>query len=351
MRFFRTHKRLKWLILIPLFVVLFIIAWPYISDNPADNVSPIGQEIANCQREFAPKYTRGPYYQGELFDAHFHVPVAPGIRSFFIEQATLGAGKDVTLNEILCLFDKEKTRGALAFYLPKQTNRLTIPQAYEIKSYARDKMSLFISPIYISNEDLEKILNENPALFDGIGEIFFYEMMGWIKPIDGDWAKKIYKLAGERNLPVMIHPCFNQVDKLEKILQENPNTTFILHGRETEREIGDLMSKYSNIYYSVDSAALYAIRGKFVGKNRDEFISEFKRDFNSILEEKVEFWKYTIERYPDRFMWGTDRGAKWHYEEELSSLMEEFARAFIGRLDPSVQEKYAYKNAEMLLGK
>jgi hypothetical protein len=48
-------------------------------------------------------------------------------------------------------------------------------------------------------------------------------------------------------------------------------------------------------------------------------------------------------------MWGTDRAADWHHNEEISILIEEFTRAFTGRLSPEVQEKYAYKNAEGLL--
>jgi len=47
-------------------------------------------------------------------------------------------------------------------------------------------------------------------------------------------------------------------------------------------------------------------------------------------------------------MWGTDRAHKWTYDEEVSVLLEEFGRAFIARLDPAVQKKIAYENAENL---
>ena len=60
-------------------------------------------------------------------------------------------------------------------------------------------------------------------------------------------------------------------------------------------------------------------------------------------------WKNRIEQHPDQFMWGTDRAADWHFDEEISILVEEFARAFTGRLSPEVQEKFAYKNAERLI--
>jgi hypothetical protein len=34
---------------------------------------------------------------------------------------------------------------------------------------------------------------------------------------------------------------------------------------------------------------------------------------------------------------------------EIGGILEEFGRSFIGQLDPSVQENFAFKNAESLL--
>ena len=48
-------------------------------------------------------------------------------------------------------------------------------------------------------------------------------------------------------------------------------------------------------------------------------------------------------------MWGTDRLEGWHFDKEVGGLVEEFSRAFIGELDSSVQEKFAYKNAQRML--
>lgn len=51
-------------------------------------------------------------------------------------------------------------------------------------------------------------------------------------------------------------------------------------------------------------------------------------------------------------LWGTDRGgdALWALELDVAIALNDYTRAFIGRLDQSVQEKYAYKNAERLIG-
>ena len=62
-------------------------------------------------------------------------------------------------------------------------------------------------------------------------------------------------------------------------------------------------------------------------------------------------WKKMIENNPDQVMWGMDRSYTWHFDDEVHGLLVEYSRAFIGGLDPEVQEKYAYKNAEQLLSK
>ncbi len=297
---------------------------------------------------------------GDLFDAHFHIPHSPGMRHIGFKTPVLG--EDVTIEEILCTFQKEKVIGSIAFYVPQKTNTLKLPDAPEIKRAAQDRITLFITPANLSAEELDKVFEDNGGLFSGIGEVTFYDLeqrsgrkldqndlVNIHETVDSQWAAKIYQLAAKRDIPVMFHPGQNQSEKIEKVLTENPKTKFYLHGFEVERDIDRLMAKYPNVYYSVDSAVLYAMRGKFALGPEDQFLSTFKKDFNLILDEGIKSWKDRIERYPDRFTWGTDRFATWHYEDELSSLMEEFARAFIGRLDPAVQERYAYKNAESLL--
>jgi len=48
-------------------------------------------------------------------------------------------------------------------------------------------------------------------------------------------------------------------------------------------------------------------------------------------------------------MWGTDRWYRWQFDYEVGGILEEFGRSFIGELEPQVQEKFAYKNAEKIL--
>ena len=75
-------------------------------------------------------------------------------------------------------------------------------------------------------------------------------------------------------------------------------------------------------------------------------------DFEPLLEKDLAAWKELIEEHPDRFVWGTDRGdAVWTFDREVGRTLVDYGRAFIGRLDPGVQAKFAYQNAETLISK
>lgn len=348
----KKRKWWKWILgIIFLIIILLFLGFLFPERLPqptGQKISPIGSKPADCAPKFSPKYSSEPYYEGEIFDSHFHLPLAPGIDSFFIKQPVLGKGKDVTINDLLCMFEREKSRGAIAFYMPIKTEDGALSQAPEIKAYT-DKLNLFISPVTNNAAQVEQVLNENPGLFKGIGEMQFYEFTKYFKPINGKWAKEIYSLADKRKMIVMFHPGFKQTEKVEKIVSSYPNATFLIHGRESQNDIENLITKYPNVYYSVDGATLYAMRGKFVLGKKDTYLADFKEKFDSMLNEGVDSFKWLIERYPDRFMLGTDRGTTWHYDKDTAAAFEEFSRAFIGRLDPSVQENFAYKNAEKLL--
>ncbi len=64
-------------------------------------------------------------------------------------------------------------------------------------------------------------------------------------------------------------------------------------------------------------------------------------------------WKGFIERHPEQVLWGSDRGvsAPWDKDQDIALALNNYTRAFISRLDPAVQEKFAYKNAEKLISK
>jgi predicted TIM-barrel fold metal-dependent hydrolase len=62
-----------------------------------------------------------------------------------------------------------------------------------------------------------------------------------------------------------------------------------------------------------------------------------------------ENWRRLIERFPDRFMVGSDTwvNAQWDIYRELIDLN----RKWLSRFSPSIAEMIAYKNAEQLFGR
>src|SRR3989338_6920966 len=317
-------------------------------------------ERIKCTRNFSQKFNSEPYYYGSLFDAHFHMPSlidfgemeGHGTDHDFDSITDPVLGKDVELEKILCMFDKENVTGIIGFSIgAEQLFQETIDMAESVNKNSSGKIRLFLMPFTFNLEKLDEIQWNNPNLFQGYGEIAFY-----FKDNPSPNSKKmtdIYKLAEKYDLIVMAHPDGRQENEIEKVIKENPNVKFLLHGPEIEDSIIDLMDRYPNVYYSLDAilirlpnspgALMYTVNSK------GNFIAKFTENFDTIMDEAVERWKGKIELYPDRFMWGTDRAYKWTYDEEVSVLLEEFGRAFIARLKPSVQEKFAYKNAEELI--
>src|SRR3989344_3949484 len=314
-----------------------------------------------CGREFSPQFNAEPYYSGPLFDAHFHMPNLIDVSKIGGygegQDADHGSdpitdpvlGRDVELGKILCNFEKEKVRGAIGFAIgAEQALDETLNIAKSIKEESSGKINLFLMPVMFSTEGLESIEKSNKGLFKGYGEMTFYNQDYANTPPDSPVVMETYKVAEKHNLIVMIHPGRNQKSNIGNVLQKNPNVNFLLHGFEIENDIVDLMDKYPNVYFSIDSAVLYAMQGLFMG-SKEQFVFRFEQEFDVNMNRAVNKWKSAVEKHPDRFMWGTDRAHKWHYDEDVSILFEEFGRAFIGKLDPSVQEKFAYENAERLL--
>src|SRR3989344_3071055 len=277
-----------------------------------------------CTREFKPAMGHEPYYMGKFFDAHFHLPPTFEMTKDGYNNPRLN--KDITFEEILCLFDKEKTTGAIMFFEPDEKDLdSSLKSLRELSSFSKDyDFKWFLSPGDLSPETIKTILDENKGLFSGIGEIAFHGN----ERTPGDHANlEIYKIAAINNLVVMIHPGLNQRPGIEKAVKDNPGVKFLLHGYEIEGEIPYLLDKYQNIYYSLDSVNLFKL------SSTEQFEPYLRNNFESILSKKILKWKSIINRHPTRLLWATDRYVPWQFDEELNILTEEFFRAFAGRLD------------------
>src|SRR3989344_4836874 len=328
---------------------------------------PVVQETKvqkpTCSREFSPQFNAGPYYDGPLFDAHFHMPPAfedehEESPLFFPEGFRVPVlGEEITLDEILCSFDKEKVTGAFLFYLWNYNNlEQSMQYAAEIKKQLPAGVHLFLTPLELDAEELDDVVSSSEGVFDGFGEIVFYDPDREGAIPDDRISLEINNIADKHNFVVMIHPDKGQETNVENALKKNPNVKFLLHGPQIENSITNLIGKYPNVYYSIDTILIRIPNPSrpsgplmYTVTSKEEYKREFTQNFDAMLNDAVNKWKPRIEQHPDRFMWGTDRAADWHFDEEISILVEEFARAFTRRLSPAVQEKFAYKNAERLI--
>jgi|SRR3989344_1259164 len=309
------------------------------------------------------------YYRGPLIDTHLHLPAIPdsmpeeGEANYNYEDNEEGAfggpaallGKNVKMSEIACTLQREGTTKNFAFFPIYQE---ITAQSLEIAKKSMEQYpNLFIPFIMPPTEDtptvdakvLKRMLNVYPNLFQGYGEVGSSPTEEKNPPPDDPLYLENYKLAREHHLMVYYHPGRNQVNNWERVLQQHPDIIFIVHAEELEEDIDTLMTKYPNIYFTANPQFHQHFR-LYVGKSKEEFLKAAENDFNNLIAKDLRRWETSIEKHPDRFMWGTDRGdAVWNYDVDVGLFLVKYARAFIGRLDPSVQENVGYKNAERLI--
>jgi len=326
-----------------------------------------GMGIVSCptvpNREFP-----SSYYTGLLTDTHFHMPALPdeppgGIPAPPDDPVPL-LGRNVRIGDIECTLKLEGTTKVFAFFPVFQTvSKQFLKVVQRTMQQYPTRFVPFIQPPdaphpMVRAQILKEMLLVYPGLFKGLGEIGFYGEFGDIAdpPPDSQIYLENYKLAQDHNLMVMYHLGKGHKENFERVLQQHPDINFIFHG-DTFSESGgnvieiitDIFRDNPNAFYTVDE--LYGdvwILTEDVTKK--EFLEHFE-EFEPLLEIDLATWKEAIEAHPDQFMWGTDRGgaAVWTLDEEVGQTLSDYARAFIGKLDPSVQEKFAYKNAERLI--
>jgi len=302
-------------------------------------------------------FDTGAYYTGPLIDAHVHMPMfiepPPGVTTDAGSVRFAVLGKDVTMGDIICLMDQENIKKMIGFFITSEfimtEQSLRVVRQTEEKYPNRIVPFLMPMPLFtplINPPALDQILSSNNGLFKGYGELaLYFDVFAGLNPDDAVFLET-YTVLDKHNLIVMIHPVGGQVDTLKRVVENNPDVRFLFHGGDEVADyITDLLV-YPNVYYSIDGELLpnwYDI------ENKEEFITQVTENFDFLLDENIEKWKEKIRDHPDQFMWGTDRGGYWHFDEDVGRLIEEFSRAFIARLDPEVQDRYAYKNAERLL--
>lgn len=319
------------------------------------------------------------YYQGQLIDTHLHIPAIPdwSPEEKFTEtpEGRFGGQKsflgwNIKMSEIACTIKQEGTKNNFAFfpvYEGKISNHLLEIWNRTILQYPEQFTPFIMSSgndddpngfPTVTAETLQTMLYLYPNLFEGYGEIGLYPRENGGSPELPPDSKRlidIYPIIRKYNLVVYFHLGEGHKKNFEKVLQQNQDINFIWHGDQLSvSEIEDILYKYPNAYYGIDAfwghdRELFLL---FVGKSKENYMNRLNKDFDKVLNYAISDWKKVIERHPDQIIWGTDRGdAVWNYDSDLGQLQVKLARAFISKLDPNVQEKFAYKNAEKIINK
>ena len=317
-------------------------------------------------------------YNGPMIDTHIHIPAIPDSPSEKIDEDEKHPfmGINVRIDDYICMMDYENTSKVFAFFPVWDP---IINESIEIVSKTLEKHSgrfvPFIMPPYhddrkdgyptVDAETLTEMLNLSNGIFKGYGEIGLYERgdHGGPKgakalPPDSSRLLEIYPIIRENNLLVYFHLGEGQKESFERILEQNPDINFIWHGdqlvtHESERQnlsqVEDILYNHPNAYYGVDQlyGNVWLIKP---GVSKKEFINHFE-NYGPLLEKDIQTWKGFIERHPDQVLWGTDRGwsEPWSLDPEVALTLNNYSRTFIGKIDSSAREKFAYKNAEKLI--
>ncbi len=349
---------------------------------------------APCPDISKPKYP-SDYYQGPLTDTHLHIPAIPDWPAeednterdntkgdnteeddshqdqapegrFGGPQALLGW--NVKMSEIACTLKREGTHKNFAFF-PVYEGEISVhllniwnrtmaqyPQQFTpfiMSSGNDDQPDGFPT---VNAETLREMLSVYPNLFQGYGEIGLYARENGGSPQlfpDSKRLQEIYPLIRKHNLVVYFHLGEGQKDHFETVLAQNPDINFIWHGDQlSQEEVENILRQHPNAFYGIDAfwghdEDLFHL---FVGKSKEEYLDTLNKKWDTVLNYAISDWKAVIERHPNQVIWGIDRGdAVWNYDLEVGQAQVKLARAFIGRLDPAVQERFAYKNAAKVI--
>lgn len=326
-------------------------------------------------------------YQGRLIDTHLHMPQLPDYSLGFGdgERELQGfnetsfsnrddfdvplegfpgsdqipiAGDNITMNTIACTLQADGAEGGFAFYsvFTSQPDSV-LDLAVETEKRWPGLLTPFISPpgqvnnvTTVGGARLEELLVAYPDLFRGLGEMRFNGSgKNSVDDLSHSELLSTFPAVQSRSMHVYLHPDNDQAIPLARVLADNPDINFIAHGDEFEGLVTGLMDSFPNLYYTID-----ALMGDQYLLHPDETAAGYLSQTDSypwMLEYDLDFWKEAIESHPDQFMWGTDRGGivLWGWDIEISRRLVDYARAFISQLDPAVQEKFAYQNAERLI--
>jgi len=356
---------------------------PIIANNPELNYDQkvFYQRIENAFQPIdCPTFKRNfnDIYDGPMIDTHVHIAPLPDNPNYDENNGRPAMSVNVKITDYTCMLDAERTTKTFAFFAvwdPITRESLDLVKR-TMETYPDSFIPFIMTPDHddradgfptVNAETLSEYLAVYPNLFKGYGEIGLYERSGdggpkgaKALPPNSDRLNDIYPILKNNSLLVYFHLGEGQQDSFEAVLTANPDLNFIWHGdqlivyengTQNLEALDEILSNHPNAYYGVDElyGDTWLLRPEIT---KEEFLAHFENK-EELLAKDSATWKDFIERHPDQVLWGTDRGwsAPWSIDPVVAVTLNDYSRAFIAKLDPAVQEKFAYKNAEKLVMK
>jgi hypothetical protein len=169
--------------------------------------------------------------------------------------------------------------------------------------------------------------------------------------LDHPILAKIYELAAQRSVPVMMHVNLEDdstVEEFKRMLAAHPKTTFILaHAGTPARAslVGELMTTHANLQADLSG------RLDPVGRVRIPPAMAAYVSANRITESGDRLkdeWRNLLERFPDRFLFGLDLGPPVERHVYIEDLVKRF-RTVLSQLAPRDAERIGSGNIKQLL--
>lgn len=197
-----------------------------------------------------------------------------------------------------------------------------------------------------SLDHVKRLIQTYPGVWQGIGEIFAhhdyisYITDGAIPRPDSPGFDMVYKFAAKYKMPVNIHTnithSYNMdpvyLGQLMNAVKNNPGTNFIwahigisndLFVPELDKIITEQFAKYPNLYVDLSWLVYYRII--------------------LLNGEVAKEWLPVIEKYPDRFMIGTDFTGHFLPGEQYESVIRSYDK-LLNALTPKTARMMAREN-------
>lgn len=191
--------------------------------------------------------------------------------------------------------------------------------------------------------EVEKALAS--GLYQGVGEIHISDGIG--PRLDSEIFNKVLTIAGRYNAPVSLHTNASSHEYMYRVCSKHNKTRFLwAHaGGLGPKEVGLLLGKCSNVWVEFSARDHLKSVGPMIANKEGELASG---------------WLELMQRYPDRFMIGSDpiwpvtEIDSWHTADTGWQTVDQvyaFHRSWLGGLAPELAYRVAYENAQQFFAR